>query len=154
MSNPQRLATVRVHFRQWLMEHCEVFAKSEADGQPLQITESMVIRDEHYCGRCFNTPTHRGLWFIEEDELKIVNDRGVVAVFQGDEITAVDAQRDVISLEANRPAEKEAGSSVSGHSDPEDNDSVDSDSGNIDSGNIDSGNIDSGNIGQDVRRAA
>jgi hypothetical protein len=117
MSNSQRLATVRGHFRQWLIEHCDVFARSESDGKPLQITESIVIRDEHYCGRCFNTETYRGLWFIEEDELKIVNERGVVAVFHGDEIASGDSKPDVISIDANRPAEKDSSSDVPGDAD-------------------------------------
>ncbi|WP_145420674.1 hypothetical protein [Planctomycetes bacterium K23_9] len=88
MTNSQRLETVRTHVRQWLADHCDQYAESIRNGEPSKITESIVIRDEHYCGRCFSSDQFRALWFIEEDELKFLNDTGVVAVFRGEEIGA------------------------------------------------------------------
>ncbi len=102
MTNSQRLQTVRAHFRRWLADHCSQYAASIADGTPMEIPESIVIRDEHYCGRCFNSAAFRALWFIEEDELKIINDTGVVAVFHGDEIGGGEDQQNIIKLQQQR----------------------------------------------------
>ncbi|MGB7346455.1 MAG: hypothetical protein WBD20_19705 [Pirellulaceae bacterium] len=102
MTNSQRLTAVRAHLRQWLSEHCDSFLPVQENGEPTRITESMVIRDEHYCGRCFHAAEHRAIWFIEEDQLKIFDDSGVVAVFQGDEIGGEAPRPNVIRMEPNR----------------------------------------------------
>lgn len=49
--------------------------------------ESILIRDEHYCGRRFSTSTHRAVWFIEEDQVKIyTTDQQLCCVLNADEI--------------------------------------------------------------------
>lgn len=109
MTNSHRLAAVRAHFRGWLADQTNGHESLEI------ISESLVVRDDFYCGRSFNTGTFRAVWFIEEDELKIHGADGtVVAVFQGDAINQVvaeesdDARPDVIKLDTMRSAASEA----------------------------------------------
>lgn len=59
MSTSERLDQVRLH----LLSLPET-------GDEIQ-RESIVIRDEHYVGRRFEMANHRGIWFIETDELKV-----------------------------------------------------------------------------------
>lgn len=119
MTNSQRLATVRARLLRWLAaEHIGHAEQSVGTGQhesagpnsqPAAIlSESILIRNEFYCGRQFHTESHRAVWFIEEDELKIYRTRGeLVCVLSSEEIDAVadDAVRpadspDVLKLPA------------------------------------------------------
>lgn len=88
MTNSQRLATVRACLLRWL-------ATSRADGTSRDpsdidneiVRESILIRDEFYCGRQFHTATHRAVWFIEEDQLKIYDRDGEhICSLSGEEI--------------------------------------------------------------------
>ena len=87
MTNSHRLATVRAHFCAWIADTASGAGKSHQSEDLSIVSESLLIRDDFYCGRSFHTATYRAVWFIEEDELKIHEASGsVVAVFQGDEI--------------------------------------------------------------------
>lgn len=73
MTNSQRLAKVRTRLLRWLADQT---ASSESepghvDPEAVILSESILIRDEYYCGRRFHTATHDAVWFLEEDELKI-----------------------------------------------------------------------------------
>lgn len=59
MSTSARLDQVRLH----------LLSLSETGDEIL--SESIVIRDEHYVGRRFEMADHRAIWFIESDELKV-----------------------------------------------------------------------------------
>ena len=84
MTNSQRLAAVRERLTQWL---CEQRDPSEDEAEFSILRESILIRNEFYCGRRFHTANHDAVWFIEEDELKIYHSNGQLAcVFKGDEI--------------------------------------------------------------------
>ena len=115
MTNSQRLEAIRAHFRGWLVDHAvDTDARDDKDAHEI-VSESLVVRDEFYCGRSFQTTSHRAVWFIEEDELKIHGPDGtVVAVFQGDEISQAvgvesgDTRPDVIKLDTIRPATLDA----------------------------------------------
>lgn len=84
MTNSQRLATVRVRLLRWLADQ-QVGGDLSVENPIL--SESILIRNEFYCGRRFHTSTHQAVWFIEEDELKIYKENGELAcVFSGNEI--------------------------------------------------------------------
>lgn len=91
MTNFQRLATVRTRFLRWLQEadqHSEDQPAKELgpDGS-LICRESMLIRDEFFCGRKFHARHYTAVWFIEEDVLKIYRaDNSLELVLRGDEI--------------------------------------------------------------------
>jgi len=62
-------------------------AQSGRDLQPSIISESMLIREEFFCGRKFKMANHNAIWFIEEDRLKIyANSGGLLRVLSGSEI--------------------------------------------------------------------
>ena len=42
------------------------------------IEEAILIRDGFYCGRRFRCGPLEAVWFIEEDQLKIYNQQGVI----------------------------------------------------------------------------
>ena len=84
MTNSQRLAAVRLRLQQWLAQ------QSGAGGEASQNirNESILIRDGFYCGRQFDAGTHRAVWFMEEDELKISTADGRwVCTLQGESLT-------------------------------------------------------------------
>lgn len=86
MTNSQRLATVRARFLSWLADQVQDQGKA-ADGLPRIVRETILIRDEFYCGRRLLAPDHQAVWFIEEDELKIYHNSGELAcVLSGDQI--------------------------------------------------------------------
>ena len=88
MTNSQRLASVRERFLQWLLDAEDV--QTAADPAQASIRrESILIRDEFYCGRRFHTDLYDAVWFIEEDELKIFRaDGSLAASLQGSELDA------------------------------------------------------------------
>lgn len=89
MTNSQRLATVRNRLLSWI-------AASDDEGTRENIVrETMLIRNEFFVGRRFYTDTHRGVWFIEEDELKIYgSDNQLLCVLTSAEIDAMADQPD------------------------------------------------------------
>jgi hypothetical protein len=86
MTNSQRLATIRARFLRWLADQ-GVADPGPEDSLHGILRESILIRDEIYCGRRFHTASHQAVWFIEEDVLKIYQKTGELAcVFTGDQI--------------------------------------------------------------------
>ncbi len=63
--NSQRLANVRNRMLRWIADHSENGCVEKI------VRETLLIRDEFYVGRRFYTESHRAVWFIEEDQLKI-----------------------------------------------------------------------------------
>jgi len=92
MTNSQRLAIVRSSLLRWLEEHHDAAANDldafQASSSDNAITsESILVRNDFFCGRRFRTATHNAVWFIEEDQLKIYqNDGQLLAVLTGTEI--------------------------------------------------------------------
>ncbi len=87
MTNSQRLATVRARLIQWLADRANRLNHPSAPTSPI-VRESILIRDEFYCGRRFHTADHQAVWFIEEDELKIYRSSGQLeCVLSGEEIS-------------------------------------------------------------------
>ncbi|TWU35681.1 hypothetical protein Q31b_51160 [Novipirellula aureliae] len=100
MTNSQRLAVVRNHLSRWI---AGVSGRSlQENGDSGIVSESMLIRDGFFCGRCFQANGFRAVWFMEEDELKIYADDGKLQrVFSGTEITA-SAENQVVKPETGR----------------------------------------------------
>ena len=63
----------------------EVFLQHGVDRDAL-IEEAILIRDGFYCGRRFQCGSLQAIWFVEEDQLKIYNQQGVV---QKTSVTAI-----------------------------------------------------------------
>lgn len=88
MTNSKRLATVRACLLSWISRS----APRPAIGAPVTenvVEESILIRNEFYVGRRFRTESYQGVWFIEEDELKIYDrDNRVCAVLSAADIDA------------------------------------------------------------------
>jgi hypothetical protein len=94
MTNSQRLATVRACLLQWLAKQRDP-GESPVDPDHPITQESILIRDEYYCGRRFHTAEHQAVWFIEEDELKIYRNTGELeCVLTGREISENAAEAD------------------------------------------------------------
>ena len=86
MTNSQRLATVRQAFLHWLRD-AGVNACSDSHDNSLIQRESVLIRDEFFCGRRFIAKDHHAVWFIEEDVVKIhLSDGQLMHVLRGAEI--------------------------------------------------------------------
>ena len=107
MTNSQRLTTVRERFVQWLLDADDVQTAADPDQAAIR-RESILIRDEFYCGRRFHTDLYDAVWFIEEDELKIFRADGSLAcVLNSAEIDATSSElaADVESSEtsSNQP---------------------------------------------------
>ena len=86
MTNSQRLATVRQAFLHWLRDE-GVDACSDGHQNSLIQHESVLIRDEFFCGRKFIAKDHHAVWFIEEDVVKIhLSDGQLMHVLRGAEI--------------------------------------------------------------------
>ncbi len=85
MTNSQRLAKVRARLLRWIAdqapgtaeggEQASLESKEGSTGASI-LRETILIRDEHFCGRHFYTADHHATWFIEEDELKIFCNHG------------------------------------------------------------------------------
>ncbi len=86
MTNFQRLATVRTRFLSWLQDAEQTPEGLGPEGS-LICRESMLIRDEFFCGRKFHAQHYTAVWFIEEDVLKIYRaDDSLELVLRGAEI--------------------------------------------------------------------
>jgi hypothetical protein len=68
MTNSQRLSTVRAALRKWITDR---HPAQDDSGKPT--SEAMLIRDGYFCGRRFRFQLYHAVWFIEEDEVKIVS---------------------------------------------------------------------------------
>ena len=88
MTNSQRLAIVRACLTNWLSEQQGLGGSPIGSENPI-LRESVLIRNEFYCGRRFHTSEHQAVWFIEEDELKIYRNSGeLVCVLSSTEINS------------------------------------------------------------------
>lgn len=98
MTNSQRLAVVRACLTRWLRENRGSEPESprgetSRQAHPPPFSESILVRDQFYCGRRFHAGSYRAVWFLEEDELKISTDTGqLVCVLSGSEITEMAAR--------------------------------------------------------------
>ena len=70
MDNDRQTKEIRSHVRGIFLQH----GASQED--PIQ--EAILIRDGFYCGRRFQCGELQAVWFVEEDQLKIYNQEGVV----------------------------------------------------------------------------
>ena len=70
MQNDRPTREVREHVHQ-------VFLQQGVDKDAL-IEEAILIRDGFYCGRRFECESLQAIWFVEEDQLKIYNQQGVL----------------------------------------------------------------------------
>ena len=70
MQNNHQTEEVRSHVRGVFLQH----GASQED----PIEEAILIRDGFYCGRRFQCGELQAVWFVEEDQLKIYNQEGVV----------------------------------------------------------------------------
>ena len=153
MANSQRLTTVRLAIEGYLASQSDqpgsqtklelvssqdgVSSETLASGDDeigidcVIASESILIRDEHYCGLRFNTSTHRAVWFIEEDQVKIYTaDQRLLCVLTADEIdAAADAATDEAVIDQPHVI-------------------------SINSKRVDSADRDLGNADEEIRRAA
>lgn len=74
MTNSQRLSAVRSALGHWIAQR---HPQEEACGKPL--SEAMLIREGFFCGRRFRFQLYHAVWFLEEDEVKILTLEGAVA---------------------------------------------------------------------------
>lgn len=74
MSNAQRLDEVKAFLQAW-------FVKNHPSNV-WNMTEAILISDGHYCGRRFAFGPYTAIWFVEENQIKICNPDGSVAVRQ------------------------------------------------------------------------
>jgi hypothetical protein len=70
MTNTQKIENVRQSLQQWFAAHCEP--------AELQFEESILIRNGFYCGRKFHFNKFSAVWFLEENQLKIFDEEGVL----------------------------------------------------------------------------
>ena len=104
MTNSQRLTQVRKLFLNWMVDSQGSESK-EASDQPEIRRESVLIRDEFYCGRRFHADLYDAIWFIEEDVLKIYrSDGSLVKALRRAEIDAFEEQR-VVAVTGETVAE-------------------------------------------------
>lgn len=93
MTNSQRLAKVRSRLLRWISNHSHPASSAPAndlESEAVILRETILIRNEFYCGRRFFTPNHHAIWFIEEDELKIYHENGeLLCVLNGQAIDEV-----------------------------------------------------------------
>ena len=87
MHNDRQTIEVRNHVRGVFLQH----GASQED----PIEEAILIRDGFYCGRRFQCGELQAVWFVEEDQLKIYNQEGVV-------------QKTTVSLILQQPQQKAA----------------------------------------------
>ena len=90
MTNSQRLSTVRDQLIRWMTDQSLPQLDSDsssASSSPIR-SESILIRDGFYCGRRFDLGSHRAIWFLEEDVLKIYSQEGELeSVLSGAELS-------------------------------------------------------------------
>ena len=87
MHNDRQTIEVRSHVRGVFLQH----GASQED----PIEEAILIRDGFYCGRRFQCGELKAVWFVEEDQLKIYDQEGVV-------------QKATVSLILQQPQQKAA----------------------------------------------
>lgn len=66
-----------LHVRQCVHESFRRISASLVD-PPGSWTETILIHDGYYCGRCFECDGLKAIWFVEEDQVKIYDRNGSV----------------------------------------------------------------------------
>ena len=123
MTNSQRLAKVRSSLLQWIANEGPVpqaDSGSDPSPEPTILRESILIRDDFFCGRRFYTADHQAVWFIEQDELKIYDKDGdLLCVLAGGELES-DDRADILRLPEldSRPADPPQPESTPSTSEP------------------------------------
>jgi hypothetical protein len=85
MTTSQRLSQMRECFRRCVADDLGVNVPSVSIER-----EGILIKSEFFCGRRFHATNHRGVWFVEEDVLKVHRSDGtLVATYRGDEVLAM-----------------------------------------------------------------
>lgn len=70
------------------------------------LSESILIRNEFYCGRRFHTATHEAVWFMEEEELKIFRRGGdLLATLHRDDLTEAEDRPAILRIGPGADAE-------------------------------------------------
>lgn len=127
MTNSQRLSAVRECLIQWLAAQSREAKPAESDpggrrpdldAEPAIISESLLIRDGFFCGRRFDLGSHRAVWFLEENIVKIFRHSGeLICVLSGEQLSPEQSVEDenskILSL---RPTTPPAASDVGGGS--------------------------------------
>jgi hypothetical protein len=70
----------------------EAFA-SLGVAQPAQFRESILMREGHYCGRRFEAEGAHAVWFVEENQIKIVASDGRTHVLAAEEQPTLPTRR-------------------------------------------------------------
>ncbi|MEM9825371.1 MAG: hypothetical protein AAF958_02220 [Planctomycetota bacterium] len=70
------------------------------------LSESVLIRDDFYCGRILRAPGYRGVWFIEQNELKVSREGG--AWLRTIDCSAAEIQATQIQATSIQPATAES----------------------------------------------
>ena len=70
MQHDRQTQEVRSHVRGVFSQH--------GVSEDARIEETIMIRDGYFCGRRFHCEEMQAVWFIEEDQLKIYNQEGIV----------------------------------------------------------------------------
>lgn len=131
MTNFQQLATVRTRFLQWLQNADQHSEELGPDGSLIH-RESMLIRDEFFCGRKFHAQHYTAVWFIEENVLKIHRaDGSLELVLRGSEIDvcetderAADAGHAAAATELQLLEESAADGAIAEHASEDTSDSL------------------------------
>lgn len=85
MTNSQRLSAVRTALRKWITDR---HPAQDDSGKP--VSEAMLIRGGYFCGRRFRFQLYHAIWFLEEDEVKILSPEGeVVGRLEAQEINSL-----------------------------------------------------------------
>lgn len=93
MTPSQRQSRARERFLQWCRDHLS----TSCDQNDFLIAEKVLICDGFFRGRRFSTEAFRGIWFLEEDVLKITDETGnAIARFEGDELAIDEAPAEVL----------------------------------------------------------
>lgn len=96
MTNSQRLDRIRQHLAAIIRDDLKNSASDEprldedAIGRETDILrESILIRDEFFCGRRFQTANYNAVWFIEQNELKVFKSKSLLTVLSANQIDAL-----------------------------------------------------------------
>jgi hypothetical protein len=60
---------------------------------PARFRESILMHEGHYCGRRFETEGAHALWFVEENQIKIVASDGRAQVLAADDQPTLPTRR-------------------------------------------------------------
>ncbi|MEM9364919.1 MAG: hypothetical protein AAGD07_02910 [Planctomycetota bacterium] len=102
MTPSQRQSRARKRFLQWCRDH----SSTPEDPNEPSIVERVLICDGFFRGRRFAADVFRGIWFLEEDILKITNENGVtLARFEADDTTIHESPLNHVPYERKQPGE-------------------------------------------------